>query len=437
MIRVTPKEIKDKEIIKSPMTQNIQENLSEKDRIEEVLTRGVVDIVNRDHLLNRLTSGDKLRVKFGIDPTGLNVHIGRASSVRKLLQFQELGHQIVLIIGDFTATIGDASDKTESRRMLSREEVFVNEQTYLQQIGKILDISRAEVRHNSEWLSKLTPGDWIKLASNFTVQQMISRDNFAERIKNGVPVGLQEFLYPLAQGYDSVMVKSDVEVGGTDQLFNFMAGRKLQEVYGQEPQDILMIQLLTGTDGRKMSTSWGNVINILSDPNEKYGRTMSIPDQLIPVYMEMATNIPMQRVKEVARLIEDGSVNPIELKKELAFEIVRSLDGQKAAEEAVYNFQRIVQNKEVPDSQIPIAVVTTDKLEVSTLLNMLKSYNITKSKNEGRRLFEQGGISVEGAGALDSQATTIDVPEAGLTFRIGKRRFLKIVKEKTGSLNEA
>lgn len=413
-------------MIENPMSRNTQEGLSERERIEEVLIRGVVDVVDRNHLLNRMTSGDELRVKFGIDPTGSNIHIGRASSIRKLLQFQELGHQIVLIIGDFTARIGDTSDKTEGRRMLSRKEVSVNEQTYLQQMGKILDISKVEIRHNSEWLSNLTPGDWIKLASNFTVQQMTSRDNFAERIKNGVPVGLQEFLYPLMQGYDSVMVKADVEIGGTDQLFNFMAGRKLQEVYGQKPQDILMLQLLTGTDGRKMSTSWGNVINILSDPNEKYGRTMSIPDQLIPVYMEMATSIPMRRVKEVTKLIENCSVNPIELKKELAFEIVRSLDGQEAAEEAAHSFQKIVQNKETPDGQIPIAVVATDKLDVKILLNILKNYNITKSKSDGKRLLEHGGIHVEGVGTLDSQATTIDIPETGLTLRIGKRRFLKI-----------
>jgi len=413
------------------MSQNTRESLSERDRIEEVLTRGVVDVVDRDHLLNRMTSGDKLRVKFGIDPTGTNIHIGRASAIRKLLQFQKLGHQIVLIIGDFTARIGDTSDKTEGRRMLSGEEVSANEQTYLQQIGKILDISKVEVRHNSEWLNALTPGDWIKLASNFTVQQMISRDNFAERIKNGIPVGLQEFLYPLIQGYDSVMVKADVEIGGTDQLFNFMAARKLQEVYGQKPEDVLLLQLLTGTDGRKMSTSWGNVINILSDPNEKYGRTMSIPDQLIPVYMEMATSIPMQRVREVAKLIENSSANPLELKKELAFEIVRSLDGQKAAEEAAHYFQKIVQDKEAPDSQIPIALVTTDELDVNILLNMLKNYNITKSKSDGRRLLEQGGIRVEGVGTLDSQATTIEIPETGLTLRIGKRRFLKISRERS------
>lgn len=420
-------------MIENPMSRNTQESLSEKDKIEEVLTRSVVDVVDRDHLLSRMTSGAKLRVKFGIDPTGPDIHIGRASAVRKLLQFQELGHKIVLIVGDFTARIGDTSDKTEGRRMLSGEEVSANEQTYLQQIGKILDISKVEVRHNSEWLNTLTPGDWIKLASNFTVQQMASRDNFAERIKNGVPVGLQEFLYPLIQGYDSVIVKADVEIGGTDQLFNLMAGRKLQEVYGQKPQDILLLQLLTGTDGRKMSTSWGNVINIGSDPSEKYGKTMSIPDQLIPVYMEMATSIPMQRVREVAELIENNSVNPMALKKELAFEIVRSLDGQEAAEKAARNFQKIVQSKEVPDSQIPVAVVTTDKLDVNTLLNMLKNYNITTSKSDGKRLLGQSGIHIEGVGALDPQATTIDIPETGLTLRIGKRRFLKISRE--GNIN--
>lgn len=411
------------------MSTHTAESLTQKGKIEEALTRSVVDVVDRDHLFGRMSAGDKLRVKFGIDPTGTNIHIGRASSVRKLSQFQDLGHQVVLIIGDFTATIGDTSDKMEGRKMLSSEEVEQNERTYLQQIGKILDISKVEVRHNSEWLSTLTPGDWIKLASNFTVQQMASRDNFAKRIKNGVPIGLQEFLYPLIQGYDSVMVQSDVEIGGTDQLFNLMAGRKLQEIYGQNPQDIITLQLLTGTDGRKMSTSWGNVINIMSSPEEKYGVTMSLSDQLIPVYMEMATSIPMARVREVTRLIEDGDVNPIEFKKELAYEIVKSLDGVEAAEAAANAFRKTVQNKEIPDSEIPVATIDAPTLDINLLLNMLKDYNITKSKSDGRRLLEQGGIHIIGGDSLDSLATQIDIPEGGVTLRIGKRRFLRISKQ--------
>jgi tyrosyl-tRNA synthetase len=225
------------------------------------------------------------------------------------------------------------------------------------------------------------------------------------------------------------MVHSDVEIGGTDQLFNLMAGRKLQALYGQEPQDIITLQLLTGTDGRKMSTSWGNVINVMSSPDEKYGRTMSIADQLIPVYMEMATSIPMQRVREVMQLLEDGSANPIEFKKELAFEIVRSFDGKEAAEAAAANFKKTVQNKEIPDTEIPIAMVDTQTLEINVLLNMLKNYNITKSKSDGRRLLEQGGIHIEGSGSLDSLASEITIPEGGLVLRIGKRRFLRISRE--------
>lgn len=415
------------------MQSNQHEILSEKERVDEVLTRGVVEVVDRDHLYGRMVSGEKLRIKFGIDPTGPNIHIGRASAIRKLSQFQELDHQIVLIIGDFTAVIGDTSDKTEGRRMLSPEEVSFNEQTYLDQLGKMIDLDKVEIRHNTEWLNSLTPGNWIKLASNFTVQQMSARENFAERIKNGTPVGLQEFLYPLIQGYDSVMVQADVELGGTDQLFNLMAGRRLQEVYGQKPQDIMLLQLLTGTDGRKMSTSWGNVINILSDPNEKYGKIMSIADQLIPVYMEMVTGIPMTRVKEVLNSLDNDTVNPIELKKELAFEIVRSIDGEEAAEKAASSFARVVQGKGMPESQIPEAVVATNSLDISTLLNMLKKYNITKSKSDGRRMLEQGGIHMEGVGTVDPNTNSIDIPKSGVVFRIGKRRFLRVNSDNTSN----
>lgn len=411
--------------------KNKQEVTRMKEQVTETLTRGVVEVIDAKHLEQRMLNGEKLRVKFGIDPTGPNIHIGRASTIRKLKQFQDLGHQIVFIIGDFTAQIGDASDKTEGRRMLSQKEITENERLYLNQIGKIIDIANTEVHHNSEWLNSLSPGDWVKLASNFSVQQMVARENFSKRIEQGTPVGIHELLYPIVQGYDSVMIKADVELGGTDQLFNLLAGRKLQEVFGQKPQDIMTMQLLAGTDGRKMSTSWGNVITITASPEDKFGKIMSIPDQLVPVYMEMATDMSMQRIREVRELIESRSINPISLKKELAFRIVELLDGKNAATLAQEGFERVVQRKELPtEGNVPVANVSGNSIDINTLLGLITKSNITTSKAEARRLLEGNAIRVEDGESLSRNSEKIDIPAEGLTIRVGKRRFIKLVPEK-------
>lgn len=398
------------------------------EKINELLSRGVVDIIKMEHLRQRMLSGDKLRVKFGIDPTGPNIHIGRGSTIKKLREFQELGHKVVLIIGDATAQIGDASDKFISRRMLSSKEIALNEQHYLDQLGKIIDIARAEIHHNSEWINTLHPLDWVKLASLFTIQQMIERDNFSQRMKRGNPVGLQECLYCLLQGWDSVNIRADVEIGGTDQLFNLLAGRKIQEQFGQEPQDIITLQLLAGTDGRKMSTSWGNVILINDPPEQKFGKVMRIADQLIPVYMECATFIPLVRVQEVARHLEQGEGNPMDFKKELAYEIVRFYDGKIAAREAQGHFEKVVQRKEIPEV-IPTLQVS-DKLSTPDLISLLVKTNIVKSKSEARRLIEQGAISIEGS-KLENLDEEIIIPtgSSGLVIKIGKRKYLRLIAE--------
>lgn len=410
---------------------NVQEKMSLKDKVDEVLTRGTVEVIDAEHLRQRMFSGERLRIKFGIDPTGPNIHIGRASTVRKLRQFQDLGHQIVFIIGDFTARIGDTSDKTEERKMLSKEEIARNERSYLDQIGKILDVSKTEVHHNSEWFDSLKPGDWIRLASNFSVQQMVTRENFSQRIQKDMPVGVHELLYPIAQGFDSVMIKADVELGGTDQLFNLMAGRKLQEVYGQKPQDIMTMQLLAGTDGRKMSTSWGNVITIIAPPEEKFGKIMSVSDQLIPVYMEMATDISMARVRKVQESIENQSVNPIDLKKELAFRIVELFDGRESAIRAQESFERVIQRRELPsEEQVPVANIPGGSIDTNSLLDLIKRYNLTRSKGEAKRLLEQNAIAIEGGLNLSKDVDKIDIPEEGLTLRVGKRRFIRLTSEK-------
>lgn len=397
-----------------------------KQRVDELLTRGVVDIFEKDHLHNKLLSGSPLRVKFGIDPTGPNIHIGRGSTIKKLRDFQQLGHQIVLIIGDGTGRVGDSSDKTEGRRMLSREEITRNESSYLDQIGRIIDIEKVEIHHNSEWINTITPDLWIELASLFTIQQMTERNNFAMRIKSGNPIGYQEGMYSLLQGYDSVMVKADVEIGGTDQLFNFLAGRKIQKHFGQEPQNIVTLQLLAGTDGRKMSTSWGNVILISDGPTEKFGKIMRLADSLIPAYLECATQMPMARVNKIKEFLEDGKGNPMDYKKELAYEIVKFYDGSAEAKRAEKYFEGTVQNKETPEI-ISMATSLSKEIMVKDIISHLIVSNIVKSKSDGKRLLLAGGISVDGKKLNYDDLAVIKIPEEGVIIKVGKRNFLKLV----------
>lgn len=416
---------------KKPMAERekIQSQELEK-KVDEVLSRGVVDIIEMEHLRQRMLSGDRLRVKFGIDPTGPDIHIGRGSTIKKLREFQELGHKIVLIIGDATAQIGDSSDKDSARTMLNPEEVSANEARYLEQIGRIINIQDTEIHHNSEWIDRLTPKDWVQLASLFTLQQITQRDNFARRIKRKIPVGFHEGLYCLLQGWDSVNIRADVEIGGTDQLFNLLAGRKIQERFGQEPQDIITLQLLAGTDGRKMSTSWGNVILINDPPEQKFGKVMRIADQLIPVYMECATVIPLARVREVTKHLEQRKGNPMDFKKELAYEIVRFYDGDMAAQEAQEHFEKVVQEKGIPEI-IP-TLQASDKLSVSDLISFLVKTNVVKSKSEARRLIEQGAISIEGS-KLESLDREIIIPTgpSGIIIKIGKRKYLRLIAKTT------
>jgi tyrosyl-tRNA synthetase len=336
-----------------------------------------------------------------------------------------------LIIGDGTAVIGDASDKVSLRPMLTPQQIAENERNYLEQIGRIIDLDETEIHHNSEWIGRLTPSEWIKLASIFTVQQIIERENFAERIKRGDPVGLHETLYPLLQGWDSVNISADLEIGGTDQLFNLLAGRKIQEQFGQKPQDIMTLQLLAGTDGRKMSTSWGNVILIIDSPEEKYGKIMRISDQLIPVYMEIATDIPMERVKEVRVLLEEDKGNPMDYKKELAFNLVKLYDGRKAAIAAQDHFEKIVQEKELPEI-IP-TFTTESKIGIDDLVTLMIRSNIVKSKSEARRLIKQGGVKLQDEKIELSEKIAIVVPsekEGGVIIRAGKRQFLRLISKK-------
>lgn len=314
-------------------------------KIKEILGRGVEDVIVKDHLEEALRSGKKLRVKFGIDPTGPKIHLGRAIPLRKLKAFQELGHTIVLIIGDFTATIGDPSDKLSKRPMLTEQQIGENMRTYEQQLGKILDMQHIEVRYNSEWLGKLTFREIAQLAECFSVQQMTARRNFKDRIDKGEDVSMREMLYPLMQGYDSVAVDADVEVGGFDQLFNVKAGRIIQKQYGKPEQDILTTQMLEGTDGRKMSTSWGNIITIVDEPADMFGKIMSLKDELILKYFWLCTDVSQDELDAYQKRMEKGA-NPKDIKMELGKTIVALYHSKDAADAAAEEWEKKFSKKE-------------------------------------------------------------------------------------------
>ena len=374
------------------------------------------DVVVREEL-ERLLATKKLRIKLGIDPTGPRLHLGRAATVRRLRNLQDMGHQIVLIIGDFTARIGDASDKDSERRPLSAEEIRANMADYQRELGLILDMDKVEFRHNSEWLSKLPFDEIISLAQQFTVAQMIERENYAVRFKAQKPIGLHEFLYPILQGYDSVAVKADVEVGGTDQLFNLLAGRTVQKHYGQTPQQVLTFDLLTGPDGRKMSTSWGNAIYITDKPSDMFGKLMSIHDEMIAQYYRICTDVAEDVIEQTVRDIAAGA-NPRDTKASLAREIVRIYHGEDAALAAETAFNRQFRDKERPDD-IPMQTVSKRVWEPVELLAALK---LAASNSEARRLIEQGGVRLNDEKIAGDEIKV----KSGDIIQVGKRRFVKL-----------
>src|SRR3989344_3641705 len=303
-------------------------------KIENLLTRGVEDIIEREHLADKLSRGIKLKVKFGIDPTSPHIHLGRAVPLRKLRRFQELGHEIILVVGDFTAQIGDASDKLLRRPMLSENDVHANMEGYRETLGKILDIDSVTFLYNGSWLAGLSMKALTELAEIFSVQQMLERRNFKIRHETGTEISLREFLYPLFQGYDSFHIASDIEIGGSDQLFNLKAGRTIQKHLGQDEQDILTMKMLRGTDGRKMSSSWGNVISISDTPQEMFGRTISLRDELIGEYLTLSTDTPLEEIEEYEKGMKGGHVNPRDIKLLLAERIVTLYHGAEAARTA-------------------------------------------------------------------------------------------------------
>jgi len=393
--------------------------------LERLLARGVAEVIVREELLERLRSGRSLRLKLGLDPSKPDLHIGHAVVLRKLRQFQELGHHVVLIVGDWTAQIGDPSGREASRQMLSPEEVRANAQTYLEQFYLIVDPARTEIRWQSEWFDRFTLADVFRLTSRFSLAQMMQHETFRQRYESGRPLSLMELLYPLLQAYDSVAIQADVEFGGTDQKFNILAGRELQSSLGLPPQDVFLCPLLVGTDGRKMSKSFGNTIDLTAPAGEMYGRVMRLDDAVMMDYFELVTDVPDEELAEMRRALAAGEVHPMELKKRLAREIAGQFHPPEAVQAAEAEFERVVQRGEVP------AEVPTAPLEQEMLLKaFLSRAGLVASASEAGRLIQQGAVEVDGRRVTDPtfRLSPDDVPPQGLLIQAGKRRFVRVVR---------
>lgn len=384
---------------------------------KKLLSRGVEEIIDREHLIKILKSGKKLRIKFGIDPTSPFIHLGRAIPLRKLRDFQRLGHTIVLIIGDFTATIGDPSDKLAKRPMLSKEQVQENFKNYKKQIEKIISLDGVEFHYNSAWLEHMTTKELLELAESFSLQQISARRNFQERIDRGEEVSLREALYPIFQGYDSVVVQSDVEVGGLDQLFNLLAGRTVQKHLKQPQQDIFITPMLEGIDGRKMSSSWGNIITIIDAPQEMFGKIMSLRDELLGNYFLLCTDVSEEEIHNIEQQIQQRTLNPRDAKLRLAEEIVSLYHNTTLAKDAKNQFIKTFSKKEVPEN-IPNILAQKEEL----LIDFLTRTKLTISKSSAKRLIESGAVELDGEKIQNPRA----IVRSG-ALRIGKTKFIRVV----------
>jgi tyrosyl-tRNA synthetase len=395
---------------------NINKSVNSKE-VQYLLKRAVAEIISESELVEMLKSGKTLRLKEGFDPSAPDIHLGHMVGLRKLRQFQELGHQIVLIVGDWTAQIGDPSGASATRKMLTAEQVKANAETYMKQFFNIVDKARTEVRWQSEWFGKFDLADVLRLTSKFTVAQFLAREDFNKRFNEGKPIAITELLYPLMQAYDSVAIQADVEFGGTDQKFNLLVGRELQTIIGQKPQQVFMTPLLVGTDGiKKMSKSLGNYIGVAEPPETIYGKTMSIRDDLIIQYFELLTDVPDDELAEFKKHLENNTENPMALKKRLAREIVTQLYGAKEAQEAGEYFIKTVQKKEIPD-EIKEFKIDAD----ATIGRLLVDAGMATSRSEAGRLIQQGAVSIDGVKIIDiNQHIGKDV-----IIKAGKRRYLK------------
>jgi tyrosyl-tRNA synthetase len=407
------------------MTTGRRESLSKGVEIEaqlDLIRRGAAEVINEDELRERLKEGRPLRVKAGFDPTAADLHLGHTVLIQKLRQFQNLGHQVVFLIGDFTARVGDPTGRSETRPVLSEDEIAQNAATYEEQAFRILDRARTEVRRNSEWMDPLGAVDIVRLAGEMTVARMLERDDFQKRYRSHKPISLHEFLYPLVQGYDSVALEADVELGGTDQKFNLLVGRDLQKARGMKPQVVLTMPLLEGTDGvQKMSKSLGNAIGITDKPAEMYGAVMSISDGLMIRYYELLSDIDGEALGRV----RDGSIHPMMAKKGLAAELVARFHGQDAAAFAAAEFERQFQRNLVPEDVPEFAWPAGGGESGVWICRLLVETGLVKSNGEARRLIAQGAVRVDEDRVEDPNS---EVPASGRRLlRVGKRRLICVV----------
>jgi tyrosyl-tRNA synthetase len=393
----------------------------------DVVRRGVVEIIPEDDLVRKIEkstqTGTPLKVKLGCDPSKPDLHLGHSVVLRKLRQFQDLGHQAILIVGDFTGMIGDPSGRSKTRPPLTLDETRKNGQSYFEQATKILSTKKIQMFYNSEWLGKMNFADVITLGSKYTVARVLERDDFERRYRAGEPISIHELLYPLAQAMDSVAIGSDVELGGTDQKFNLLVGRDIQREYGLEPQVALTMPILAGTDGvEKMSKSLENYIGISEAPRQIFGKTLSIPDTLIYQYFLLLTNLPGEELETIRRELDDPAMNPRDLKRRLARELVSLYHTRDAARAAEAEFDRIFVKKDVPDD-IPEVEVSVANGSIG-IISLLTETNMVSSKNEARRMIEQGGVSINGERVSDQNA--IISLDSSLIVKVGKRRFVKV-----------
>lgn len=395
-----------------------------------IITKGVTDVIGTDELKEKLEravrEGIPLTVKFGMDPSAPDIHLGHTVVLRKFRQMQDMGHRIVIIIGDFTGMIGDPSGRSKTRKQLSREQVLENARTYQEQVFKILDPEKTELRFNSEWLSALNFRDVIELASKYTVARMLERDDFKNRFVSHQPISVHEFFYPLMQAYDSVAIKADIEFGGTDQRFNILLGRDIQKEYGQESQVAIFAPLLEGIDGvEKMSKSLGNYIGIDEEPNVIYEKVMTIPDSLIIKYYELATDVHPDEIAVIRRTLDSETANPRDVKMNLAKEIVRLYHGEEAAEAAEERFKAVFQRKDVPDDAVDIEIREAEVIEGRVwILKLITAGGFAASGSEARRLVEQGAVKINGVKIPDVESIFVN---NGDIIQVGKFKYGRII----------
>lgn len=408
------------------MNQLTAVQLQEVDRQLAILGKGIAEVVPaeglRAKLMESISTGRKLRVKLGLDPSAPDVHLGHTVVLRKLRQFQDLGHEVQLVIGDFTGRIGDPTGRSVARKQLTDEEVAANAQTYIDQFGKVMNMSEAKVTFNSQWLSKLNFADVVRLASQITVARMLERDDFDLRYKGGQAIYVHEFFYPLMQGYDSIALETDIELGGTEQKFNLLMGRHLQEAYGQEKQVIMTFPLLEGLDGeRKMSKSLGNYIGISEEPNSIYGKAMSIPDKLMLRYFLLLTDVRDAELSEMERGLKNGSIHPRDLKMKLAHTLVSMYHGVEAAEQAERHFVTVFQERAVPKDLAEVEWAGEGDIQIVKLLSEL---GLTGSKSEARRMIQAGAVRINGEQVENIE--TIVTIQSGVIIQVGKRKIVRV-----------